>query len=85
MSKRGGRLKNCVLPRLKIDYSSDVQDAEYDGFGYCHELLVDRLFSKGYKVNQLTNSFQKFYGGYPDLIAKYKTLVKDMLNDLFPT
>ena len=28
--------------------------------------------SKGYKVNQLRNSFQNFYGRYPDLVAKYQ-------------
>ena len=31
----------------------------YDNFGYHHKLLVDSLLSQGYKVNRLTNSFQK--------------------------
>ena len=44
----------------------------YDYFGYRHKLLVDRLLSQGYKVNRPRNSFQKFYGQYPDLVAKYQ-------------
>ena len=44
----------------------------YDDFGYHHKLLVDRLLSQGYKVNRLRNSFQKFYGRYPDVVAKYQ-------------
>ena len=56
----------------------------YDDFGYRHKLLVDRLLSQGYKVNRLRNSFQKFYGRYPDLVAKYHLSVRDMLNASFP-
>ena len=53
---------------------SDMQDAAHnDDFGYRHKLLVDRLLSQGYKVNRLRNSFLKFYGRYPDLVAKYHT------------
>ena len=44
---------------------------------------MDRLLSQGYKVNKLRNSFQKFYGMYPDLVAKYQKSDRDMLNDLF--
>ena len=44
----------------------------YDDFGYCHKHFVDRLLSQGYKVKCLRNSFQKFYGRYPDLIGKYQ-------------
>ena len=44
----------------------------YDDFAYCHKLLMDRLFSDGYKVNRLRNSFQKAYGRYPDVVAKYQ-------------
>ena len=45
---------------------------------------MDRLLSQGYKFNRQRNSFQKFYGRYPDLVAKYQKSVRDMLNDLFP-
>ena len=55
----------------------------YHDFGYRHKLLVDRLLSHGYKVNRLRNSFQTFYGRYPDLVAKYQKSVRDMLNDSF--
>ena len=64
---------------------SDMQDAAHIIMdGYHHKLLVDRLFSQGYKANLLRNSFQTFYGRYPDLIAKYQRPVRDMLNDSFP-
>ena len=56
----------------------------YDDFRYCHKLLVDRLVSQDYKVNLLRNSFQKCYGRYPDLVAKYQKSVRDTLNDSFP-
>ena len=56
----------------------------YDDFGYRHKLLVDRLLSQGYEVKCLRNSFQKFYGRYPDLIGKYQRSVKDMVADSFP-
>ena len=56
----------------------------YDDFGYRHRLLVDRLLSQGYEVQCLRNSFQKFYGRYPDLIRKYQRLVKDMMANSFP-
>ena len=55
----------------------------YDDFGYRHILLVDRLLSQGFKVNRLRNSFQKFYGKYPDLVAKYQKSIRDMMNDSF--
>ena len=55
----------------------------YDGFGNRHKLLVGRLLSHGYEVNRLRNSFQKCYGRYPDLVAKYQTSVRDMLNESF--
>ena len=64
-----------------------MQDAActyYDDFGYRHNLLVDRLLSQGSEVNRLRNSFQEFYGRYPDLVEKYQKSVKDMLNDSFP-
>ena len=56
----------------------------YDHFGYRHKLLVDKLLSQGYEVNRLRNSFQKFYGRYPDVVAKYQKSVRDMINDSFP-
>ena len=65
----------------------DMQDAActyYDDFGYRHNLPVDRLLSQGSEVNRLRNSFQKFYGRYPDLVEKYQKSVEDMLNNSFP-
>ena len=56
----------------------------YDDFGYRHKLLVDRLLSQGYEVNRLRNSFQNFYGRYPDVVAKYQKSVRDMMNYSFP-
>ena len=52
-------------------------------FGHRHKLLEDRLLSQGYTVNCLRNSFQKCYGKYSDLVAKYQKSVRDMLNDSF--
>ena len=45
---------------------------------------MDRLLSQGYKVNRLRNSFQTFYGRYPDSVAKYQKSVTGMLNDSSP-
>ena len=42
----------------------------YDDFGFYHKLPVDRLLSQRYKVNGLTNSFQKFYGRCLDLLSQ---------------
>ena len=39
------------------------------------------FFLGAIKVNQLRNSFQKFYGRYPDLVAKYQKSVRDMLDN----
>ena len=56
----------------------------YDGFGYRHKLLVDRLLSQGYEAKRWRNSLKKFYGRYPDLIGKHQRSVKDMVADSFP-
>ena len=65
---------------------SDMRDAAHvkTTFRYRHKLLVDRLLSQGYKVNQMGNFPQKFYGRYPELVAKYQKSVRDVLNDSFP-
>ena len=42
------------------------------------------MMSCNIPVNRLKNSFQKFYGRYPDLVSKYQKSVRDILNDLFP-
>ena len=55
----------------------------YEDFAYRHKLLVDRLLSQGYRVNRLRNSFNKFYGRYPDLIQKYQRSVKVMVADSY--
>ena len=54
-----------------------------DDFGYRHKLLANILLSLVYKVNWLRNSFQKFYGQYPDLNANYQRSVTGMANDSF--
>ena len=56
----------------------------YEDFAYRHKLLVDRLLSQGYKANRLRNSFNKFFGRYPDLFRKYQMSVSEMVNDSFP-
>ena len=56
----------------------------YDDFLYRHKLLVDRLYSQGYKDKRLRNTFNKFYGRYSDLVAKYQKSASNMLNDAFP-
>ena len=44
---------------------------------------MERLLSQGYKINRLRNSFQTFYGRYPDVVAKYQKSVRDLMNDSF--
>ena len=52
----------------------------YDDVGCRHKLQVDRLLDQGYKVQRLKNSFQTFYGRYPDVVAKYQKSVRGMMN-----
>ena len=33
---------------------------------------MTRLLSQGYKVNCLSNTFEKFYGRHTDLVGQYK-------------
>ena len=61
----------------------------YGDFRYCHKVLVDRLLCQDsyllfHEVKHLRNSFEKFYGRYPDLIRKYQRSVKDKMADSFP-
>ena len=56
----------------------------YGDFGYRPKLLVHRHLSQGYEAKRLRNSFETFYGRYPDLIGKYQRSVKDMVADSFP-
>ena len=58
--------------------------SHYDGSGYRHKCLVDRLLSQGCIALWLEKSFKKFYGRYQDFIKKYQRSVKDMVNDSFP-
>ena len=39
---------------------------------------MTRLLSQGYKVNRLSNTFQKIYGGHSDLVGQYKKNVCQM-------
>ena len=38
----------------------------------CHMALVTRLFSQGYKVDRLSNTYKMFYGRHTDLVGQYK-------------
>ena len=44
---------------------------------FCLTDFVTRLYS-------LAKSFKKFYARYQDLIEKYQSSVKEMMNDSFP-
>ena len=49
-----------------------------------HGITLKNITYPPLKVNRPRNSLQKFYGRYPDLVAKYRKSVRDMLNDSFP-
>ena len=84
----------CSLNRVRIFSANEVslsntlaivsQMLVIWDFSLPFSLLVGRLLSQGYEVKHLRNSFQKFYGRYPDLIGKYQRSVKDMVADSFP-
>ena len=42
---------------------------------------MTRLLSQGYKVNRLSNTFKKFYGGHTDLVGQYRKDVCQMFAD----
>ena len=56
----------------------------YNGFRYRHKCMLDRLLSQGYIALQVEKSFKKCYGRYQDLIEKYQSSVREMVNDSFP-
>ena len=58
--------------------------SHYDSFRYRHKCLFDRLLSQRYIALRLEKSFKKFYGRYLDLIEKYQSSVKVMVNHSFP-
>ena len=35
---------------------------------------MTRLLSQGYKVNRLSNTFEKFYGRHMDLVGQYRKM-----------
>ena len=43
--------------------------------------LVTRLLSQGYKVNRLSNTFEKFYDRHTDLVGQYKKNVCQVFTD----
>ena len=43
--------------------------------------LVTRLLSQGYKVNHLSNTFEKFYGRHTNLVRQYNKNVCQMFAD----
>ena len=55
--------------------------SNYSDFLSHHRALVTRLLSQGYKVNRLSNTFQKFYGRHTDLVGQYKKNVCQMFAD----
>ena len=55
--------------------------SNYSDFLLCHKALVTRLLSQGYKVNHLSNTFEKFYGRHTDLVGQYKKNVCQMFAD----
>ena len=55
--------------------------SSYSDFLIHHRALVKRLLSQGYKVNQLSNTFKKFFGRHTDLVGQYKKNVCQMFAD----
>ena len=55
--------------------------SNYSDFLLRHRALVTRLLSQGYKVNRLSNTFEKFYGRHTDLVGEYKKDVCQMFAD----
>ena len=55
--------------------------SNYSDFLSRHIALVTRLLSQGYKVNRLSNTFEKFYGRHTDLVGQYKKNVFQMFAD----
>ena len=55
--------------------------SNYSDFLLSHRALVTRLLSQGYKVNRLSNTFNKFYGRHTDLVGQYKKNVCQMFAD----
>ena len=55
--------------------------SNYSDFLLRHRALVTRLQSQGYKVNRLSNTFEKFYGRHTDLVGQYKKNVYQMSAD----
>ena len=55
--------------------------SNYSDFLLCHRALVTRLLSQGYKINRLSNTFQKFYGRCTDLVGQCKKNVCLMFAD----
>ena len=47
-------------------------------------LLVDGHLFKGDEIKHFRILYKELYGKYSDLIRKYQSSVKDMVNDLFP-
>ena len=62
---------------------SDIQDATH--FMMTLDIAINSQWTDSFlRVNRLRNSFQKCYGRYPDLVAKYQKSVRDILNDSLP-
>ena len=55
--------------------------SNYIDFLLRYRALVTRLMSQGYKVDRLSNTFEKFYGRHTDLVGQYKKNVYQMFAD----
>ena len=55
--------------------------SNYSDFLPRHRALVARLLSEGYKVNCLSNKFEKFHGRHTDIVGQYKKNVCQMFTD----
>ena len=55
--------------------------SNYNDFLSHHRALVTRLLSQGYKVNRLSNTFEKFSGRHTCLVGQYKKNVCQMFAD----
>ena len=42
---------------------------------------MTRVLSQGYKVNRLSDTFEKFYGRHTDIVGHYKKIVCQMFAD----
>ena len=69
----------CVYASQLIRYAPCCSN--YSDFLLHHRALVTRLLSQCYKVNCLSNTFEKFFGRHTDLVGQYRKDVCQMFGD----